>query len=96
MIIRDKIRRFLGIEDLLAESAEWNKQFSKHSAELSGIKRLVEHTNAQFSALRQQIEDGKIQPASVAFIDAIFKENRDRMDLVLVAVDQLKYAGMRR
>jgi chromosome segregation ATPase len=88
------VRRFVGIEDLLAESAQWNKELSKQSASiaqfdqsLGALRRTVEHTNAQVLDLRAKIEGGKVQPASAAFIDAIFKENRDRLDMVIVTLD---------
>jgi len=93
-MFKETLRRFLGINDLLEESAKWNRELSVHSRELSevangldAVQQLVQHNNAQISDLRNKIENGKVQPASAAFIDAIFKENRDRLDMVMVSLD---------
>jgi hypothetical protein len=103
MKIRDRIRRFLGTEDLLAESAHWNKELSKQSAELAAsrkdlIKKLADIYDAELR-MRALIvgEFGKMKPASNEFLDALFKENRDRLDMVMVSLDSFaEKVGRRR
>ncbi len=89
--IRTKIRKFLGIEDLLEESAKWNQELSKFSLELARLRE-------EDTRLRTLIvgEFGKMKPASNEFLDAIFKENRDRLDLLMNVVDSMRDQLVRR
>lgn len=109
MVTKKWIQGFLGITDVLEESAKWNKELSAQSLQISAMRS--EHSKAQERVIQaakdmrdesmrlrelivQHWADNK--PASIEAIDAIFKETRDRLDLVMVLSDQLREQTRRR
>jgi len=89
MTIKDRIRGWLGITELLKSNATiitGNIVLYEDIKKIHGDLLNVYDANLRMRALIVE-EFGKMQPASAAFIDAIFKENRDRLDIIMTVLD---------
>lgn len=109
MDIRKKMQDFLGITDVLQESAKWNKELSSQSGQLAEMRTYLDRSNGAVIQAAKNMRDESLRlrelitqhwadnkPASIEAIDAIFKETRDRLDLVMVLSDQLRDLTSRR
>jgi len=78
------IRKWLGIDDLLAESAKWNRELSSFSGRLEALRdedvRLRRLISEKFSDLL---------PASPEFIDEIRRQLEAKVDQSMLACDRI-------
>lgn len=103
--MRDKIRKYLGINELLEESQVWNKELSNQISIINTLKYRFDDVDERLEGMTESIDRLRMlisdhwaenQPASIMAIDAIFKETRDRLDVVMVCLDSFKDSMVRR
>lgn len=94
MKLRDRIRKYLGTDNAQAVMNRMDtcaSAISKHALEL---ERMRDEQTRLRALIVENFEQTK--PASIEAIDAIFKETRDRLDVVMVCLDNFRDAMARR
>lgn len=89
--MRDAIRKWLGLDAIASDAADIKQSLTALRDEGEAICRFAESAADSGIRLRKTLAEKWTEknPASFEAIDAIFKENRDRLDMVMLAVDRL-------
>lgn len=96
--MQELIRKWLGITDVLDESAQWNKELSKFGSQLTFLAEQdakLREENARLRTEMRQLRDwiaGKfdnVVPASPEFFDEMRKQMEARMDQTMNACDRM-------
>ncbi len=92
------VRKWLGITDVLDESAKWNEELSKFSSQLTFLaaqddklctenKRLRAFESQRMEWMAQKFDN--VTPASPEFFDEMRKQMEARMDQTMNACDRM-------
>ena len=96
--MKQLIRKWMGISDLLEESALWNKELSKFGGRLDTFQRefndirksnheTLQEARNLFQRMSQKFDN--VTPASPEFFDEMRRQMEARMDQTMNACDRM-------